>query len=559
MLTQIAVAIALLLVIAWAPVLESRLRVASPLLLVVVGLGVSLVPALHLPAIPPEIVLEGLLPPLLYASARAMAPMHFRRELRTISGLSVVLVIVTSLLLGCLFWWLAPDIGFAWGVALGAIVSPTDAVATSIIKKSSLPRRAVTLLDGESMLNDATALVLLRTAVAATAGDFSLVGSLGTFVYAVLVAVLIGLAIGWVDMAIRRRIAEPTVNTILSFTVPFLASIPAELLNASGLVAAVVAGLYASSRAPRVLPPRHRLSDMQNWASLRLVLEGAIFLTMGLQLSGVVSEVSESQDSAFVAVELAVVALLVLLGIRAGYVAPLLWALSRRSRRMYAFQPKIAAFREKLESDEPLPQRPAWNPRDPTGPRVRAGRQLREEHRDRYLSRARVLLADIDYLAAQPLGLREGIVVVWAGMRGAITVAAAQSLPAETPHRALLVLIAFCLATISLLVQGATIGPVVSRLYAHTPADDGEDDAEQRRRIQDLLDETAAKLAAGTNDTNDTGDTGEQHWIRILQAQREALLDARDEGLYAADNLSAALRIVDADQIALELRDEPDQ
>lgn len=544
MLAEIAVAIVLLLVISWASVLESRLRVASPLVLVVVGLGVSLIPGLHVPAIPPELVIEGLLPPLLYASASSMPPMHFRRELRTIGGLSVVLVLVTSLLLGCLFWWLAPDIGFAWGVALGAIVSPTDAVATSIIKKSSLPRRAVTMLDGESLLNDATALVLLRTAVAATAGAFSLLGSLGTFAYAVAVAVVIGLAVGWLDIAVRRRVLDSTVNTILSFTVPFLASIPTELLNGSGLVAAVVAGLFTSLRAPRVLPPRHRLSDTQNWASLQLVLEGAIFVTMGLQLSGVIGEVGATQDSALAAVELAAVALLVLLLIRAGYVAPLLWGLHRRARRMQALQPRIAAFSEHLEGGEPLPE---------IAGRVRGRPQLREEHRDRYASRARSMLADIDYLADEPLGFREGLVVVWAGMRGAITVAAAQGLPSQTPHRALLVLVAFSLATISLLLQGATIGPLVSRLYAHAPVDDGEEDAEQDRRIRELLEETARKQPA------EAGVSTDRHRIRILEAQRIALLDARDEGLFSSDNLTAALRLVDAEQIALELRDEPER
>lgn len=543
MLEEIAIGIALLLVISWASVLESRLRVASPLLLVVAGLGVSLVPGLHLPAIPPDLVLEGLLPPLLYACANSMPSMHFRRELRTIGGLSVVLVLVTSLLLGCLFWWLAPDIGFAWGVALGAIVSPTDAVATSILKKSSLPNRAVTMLDGESLLNDATALVLLRTAIAATAGAFSLLGSLGTFAYAVAVAVVIGLGVGWADIAVRRRVVDPTVNTILSFTVPFLASVPTELLNGSGLVAAVVAGLVGSLRGPRVLPPRHRLSDTQNWASLQLVLEGVIFLTMGLQLSGVIAEVGVSQDSAFVAVELAAVALLALLLIRAGYVAPLLWGLHRRSQRMQAMQPRIAAIREHLESDEPLPR---------LSGRGRGRTRLREEHRDKYASRARSMLADIDYLASEPLGFREGIVVVWAGMRGAITVAAAQGLPTQTPHRALLVLVAFSLATISLLLQGATIGPLVSRLYANVPADNAEDSAEQSRDIRQLLDRTAAALP------DEPGVSDEQHRINILRAQRGALLDARDEGRYSSDNLSAALRVVDADQISLELRDKSD-
>lgn len=163
---EILIAIVLvLIVIAVATVIGPKIGVASPLLLVAVGLVVSMIPSLPTLHIEPDFVLEGLLPPLLFASAVAMPTMSFRREFGPISGLAIILVIVNSLILGLVFIWLFPELGFAWGVALGAIISPTDAAAVSLIKKAGVPSRVLVLLEGESMLNDATALVLLRTAI----------------------------------------------------------------------------------------------------------------------------------------------------------------------------------------------------------------------------------------------------------------------------------------------------------------------------------------------------------------------------------------------------------
>ena len=182
----------LFVIIAAADVLGPRLGLAAPLLLVLVGVGLSLIPATHGVEVDPEIILQGILPLLLYAAAVSMPTMSFRRDFGAISGLSVVLVIITSLLLGLLFQWLIPDLGFAWGVALGAIVSPTDAVATSIIKGGPVPRRVVVLLEGEGLLNDATALVMLRTAIVASAAGFSFWGVVGSLAYSVALAALVG-------------------------------------------------------------------------------------------------------------------------------------------------------------------------------------------------------------------------------------------------------------------------------------------------------------------------------------------------------------------------------
>lgn len=562
MVELITVLVVALLVIAAAAITAPKLRIAAPLLLVLVGIAVSLAPWPGDVVIEPEWILEGLLPPLLYASGVAMPTMNFRREFRAISSMSVLLVVASALLLGLLFAWLIPGIGFVWGVALGAIISPTDAVATSIIKGTRVPGRVLVLLDGESLLNDATALVVLRTAVVATAAAFSFWGALGTFAYSVAVAVAVGVAVGLGNLAVRRRVGDSTVNTILSFTVPFVASVPAELLGGSGLVAAVVAGLVTGIRAPRVLPARHRISDAQNWASVELVLEGLIFLGMGLQLSTVLREVEHEHAGVGPAIGIAAIALLATLLIRAGYVAPLLFGLGRRTKQWEVVRPRAEDWRDRLASGEPIPgidRDGLAGPRDlartasgEPAPirRDRDRRARRANPRDlaRLTTRVRRMLADIQYFLDQPLGPREGVVVVWAGMRGAVTVTAAQTLPAETPQRALLVFVAFAVATMSLLVQGGTIGLVVARLFpAGDEAERVREEIEQRGQVLALLDQVEQSA------TRSEGQSEKRYRLAVLTAQRDALLDARDDGTVDADTLTTALTGLDVKQMALEL------
>lgn len=250
-----------LLAIAACAVLSERVGVAAPLVLVVVGLLVSIVPGVPEFAVDPEWILAGVLPPLLFSSAVSMPAMDFRRELGAISGLSVLLVVLSTAVLGLVVNALVPDLGLAASFALGAILSPTDAVATSIVKKVGVAPRITTLLDGESLLNDATALVVLRAAIAATAASVSVGGVLADFVVAVVVAVVVGLVVGRLGLVVRSRIRQAPVSTVVSYALPFAASIPAEELHGSGLVAAVVAGLVTGQGAIRFLSPQHRLSD----------------------------------------------------------------------------------------------------------------------------------------------------------------------------------------------------------------------------------------------------------------------------------------------------------
>jgi CPA1 family monovalent cation:H+ antiporter len=610
------VGVAALLVIAAATALGPKLRIASPLILVVLGIAVSFTPILPEFEIDPEWILAGILPPLLYSAAVSMPAMNFRRELNAIGGLSIVLVVISAVVLGLFFSWAIPGIGLWWGIALGAIVSPTDAVATSIVKRLGVGGRVVSVLEGESLLNDATALVLLRSAIAATAAALSFWEVVGQFAYAVAVAVVIGFVVGHANLWVRQRVTDSTVNTAISFAVPFLASIPAEELGASGLVAAVVAGLITGHGGARRLPPQHRASDAQNWRTVELVLEGAIFLIMGLELSALMEDVERAHEGVHNAVIVALGALLLTVLIRAAVIAPLLGYLRRRRLRRERIKPRIEEFNQRLgESGEPLD----WPFRQGAEP----------ERVNRTRTRMRRLLADFDYYLTAPLGWREGGVLVWAGMRGAVTLAAAQTLPADTPNRSLLVLVAFVVAAASLLVQGGTLGFVVTRLRPAGPdpeaqraergqllamladvahrvreehgvpavrrpeADIGagerslseygavDDRAVDDRAVDDrAVDDRAAidaepsldeqeedALASGAGGASDEEraerERVERHArvravaLAVVTAQREALLDARDDGTFDAETLDTALATLDAAQISIELQGAP--
>lgn len=551
MIETLVVLVLGLVLVAAAAVVGPRVGVAAPVLLVGLGVLGSLLPFFSDFELDPEWILMGILPPLLYSAAVSMPAMHFRREFAAIGGLSVFLVVATSVALGLFFMLVIPGLGFAWGVALGAIVSPTDAVATSIIKRTPVSKRVVAILEGESLLNDATALVLLRTAIVAAAASFSFWGAVGTFAYSVVVAVAIGAVVGWLNLVVRARASDPTVNTVISFTVPFLAAIPAELLEASGLVAAVVAGIVTGIRAPRVLSARNRLSDSQNWRTVELVLEGAVFLLMGLQITSIIADVEAAHAGVRAAIPVALGAWLLTVLVRAGYVAPLLVLLRSRGRRVRELQPRLETIQRQLaDPDGESGVRDAF---------ARRGRPMSENDASRFTRRVTQGLADIRYFLAAPLGWREGTVVVWAGMRGAITLAAAQTLPEETPQRSVLILVAFIVAAVSLLVQGSTVGPLVGALAAKDDrADASEREAEDRRQVLELMRESAQAVPKPERPADLPRDQifrqEKAYRLAVLAEQREALLDARDNGIYDADVLADELAGLDATQIALELR-----
>ncbi len=551
-----------LLGIAAATAIGPRLGIAAPLLLTIAGIAASLLHIVPAVEIEPEWILAGVLPPLLYSAAVSMPTMEFRRDFRAISGLSIVLVVLSSGALGLLFSWLIPEIGLAGGIALGAIISPTDAVAISIVKRLGVSARVVALLEGESLLNDATALVLLRSAIAGMAASVSVWGVVGDFLYAVAVAVTIGVVIGALNLRIRARVEDPTVNTVISFTVPFLAAIPAEHLGASGLVAAVAAGLVTGKGAPRFLSPRHRLSDNQNWHTIEMVLEGAVFLIMGLELTSIIEAVQEDHGGIELALGIALLAMLTTVLLRAAYVTPLLAGLQAQSRRSVAVKAAISSIQDRFKASTIDASNQSKEESD-------FRRKLLSRSSERFRTRLRRMLADIDYFLAKPLGWREGAIVVWAGMRGVVTLAAAQTLPATMPNRSLLILIAFCVAVGSLLLQGGTL-PWLIRVLKPAGIDHKaleEEHAQLKRLLNsaaaETLDESEPNemvhrfreyLAHGNQELSDQLQTLGQLRLAVLDAQRKALLDVRDYGEFSAEALSVALENLDADQISLELK-----
>lgn len=546
---DIAIVTAALLVVAGAAAFGPRLRIPAPLILVVVGIALSALPFVN-PVIPPELVLSGILPPLLYASSVSMPSMDLRREFGTISGLSVVLVLVSSLVLGWVFTLLIPGLPFAWGVALGAVVSPTDAVATSIVKGANVSHRVTAILEGESLLNDASALVLLRAAVAAggaTAAAVSVPGVIGEFAWSLVAAVVIGIVVGRVTLRVRARVTDSTVNTVISFAVPFLASIPAELLGASGLVAAVAAGLAVGRNAPRRLSAEHRRSDSENWATVDLLLEGAIFLLMGLQISGIVNAAGGTATS-LGALPVALIGLAGVILIRALFVTPLLLLLRGGAHRRTTFRTRLEQMQRTITEGG----RPAVEAQRQEH-RRRPTRPITQQDFERFGKRVRQALADVDYLAASPLGPREGVVVVWAGMRGAVTVAAAQTIPVGAPHRNTLILVAFGVAAISLLLQGGTLSTLIRILKPN--GDDPEVRKEEQEKVLQLIRDTAGTPQSTDGDAAAAARAmGIDERLKQIQSSRDALLDARDEGVFSADVLGSALASLDAMELAMDVR-----
>jgi monovalent cation/hydrogen antiporter len=282
-LTAILAGVAALLVIAHLS------RIPYPMLLVVGGAAIGYVPGMPEIELEPELVLLILLPPLLYAAAFFSSLRDMRANVGPISLLAVGLVLFTMVGVALVAHEV---VGLGWEASfvLGAIVSPTDPVAaTSIGRRVGLPRRIITIVEGESLVNDSTALIAYRTAVvAAVSGSFSLMDASATFVFNAVVGVAIGLAVGWLIAQVRSRIEDaPTEITISIFT-PFFAYLPAEALGVSAVMAAVTAGVYLGWNSPRLISPPTRIEAYAVWSLLVFLLNAALFTLVGLQLPGVI-------------------------------------------------------------------------------------------------------------------------------------------------------------------------------------------------------------------------------------------------------------------------------
>ena len=381
--------------------LARRFGFIAPLVLLVAGLGLSFLPGFPEIHIEPELVLIGILPPLLYVAALQTSVPAFRQALRPILLLAVGLVVFTALVTGFALHLLLPDVPLSACVALGAVVAPPDAVsATAIARRIGLPRRMVTILEGESLLNDATALVTLRVAVGVLihlAGGFW-----ETALDAVKIAgggLLIGLLAAVLAAWLHRRILDPLLDDALSLLTPFVVVIVAERLETSSVVAVVVAGLYLGHRIPYLMSPTSRLQMDAVWRLIIFLLEGIVFLLVGLQLRDLVTGLETGLTRTIQATAL-VFAVIV--------VARFVW--------LYP-----AAYLVRL-----LPR-----------------------------SRARE--------GGRPFA--EATVIGWAGMRGVVTLAAALVLPDSGGYpRDLFIFVAFAIIVLTLLVQGTTLPMVADRL-----------------------------------------------------------------------------------------------
>ena len=281
---------ALAAIIAIAATGALRLRLPHSILLVLVGVALALVPGLPRVALDPELVLLLFLPPLLYSSGVGMSWRGFRANLRPIMLLAVGCVLFTAAAVAAATHWL---FGLPWAVGsvLGAVVSPPDAVAPmAIARRLAVPERILTILEGEGLVNDATALILFSFAVTAveTGGGVSVAEATTSFVLIVVGELVWGVGVGWAMLRLRHWVRDPKVETVLALLTPYLAFWPPHGLGGSGVIATVAAGLYVSWNGPRFIPPATRLQGYFVWGLVVYLIEGVVFLITGLQARAVV-------------------------------------------------------------------------------------------------------------------------------------------------------------------------------------------------------------------------------------------------------------------------------
>jgi monovalent cation/hydrogen antiporter len=404
-------------------ILAGTVRVPYPILLVLGGLVLGFVPGVPSAELPPDLVLVLFLPPLLYQAAFFSSPRDLWANARPITLLAVGLVLVTMTAVAVVAHALVAGLPWAAAFALGAIVSPTDPLAaTAIARRLGVPRRLVTVLEGESLVNDATALVAYRLAVAAVvAGSFTLWEAGLRFVVGAVGGVVIGLAVGWLFAEARRRIEDSVVEIVLSVVTGYAAYLPAELLGVSGVLAAVTAGLYVGWHAPELASPSTRLLGFSFWEVLVYLLNAVLFVLVGLQLNLILTGVSGS--SALVLVGQAALVAAVVIGVRVG------WGFT---------VPYLVRV---------LDRRPAQ--------------------------------------VARRVGARERLVSSWSGMRGAVSLAAALALPLSFPQRNLIIFVTFGVILATLVLQGLTLPWLIRRLGVQRDDSEAQEEMRGRLRATD--------------------------------------------------------------------------
>lgn len=520
--TTLAWVVAFLVVTVAVSAAARRVGWSAPLALVVIGVAVSYVPGVPRVDVEPDFVLSVLLPPLLFAAALQTSLSDVRARRESLLLLSVGLVAFTTVVVGLVTWAVVPTLTLAAAFAFGAVVAPTDAVAVSAVtRRAPLPRLLASILDGESLLNDATALVALNTAVVAIVAAFDPVRAVGEFVLAVVGGIGIGLLVAFAMGAVRRRLSVAVLDTSLSLVTPYVAFLLAHGIGASGPLAVVVAGLFLGFRAPVLQSAEARLAESLNWRTIQFLLENAVFLLIGLSLPAILRGALSSGIGLGRALFVIGVVLVVLVAARLG------WSLA-----------VTAVYR--------------WGP-------------------------AR--------LRRRSWQWRLDLPVTVAGVRGVVTLAAVFLLPEQTPHRAFLQFLAFVVVIATLLLglslpwvirRVALPAPNLDQERMETQLLLAEARAESLQLVDRLeagaYDDRAVervRIDAALLGETLVGDEGvradraaayaELRMLTIVE-ERRAVLRARGEGRYPETTVRAVLTVLDIEEAAVRatLADDAD-
>ena len=421
---QPEIIVLLLTAVAVLAVLAHRVSLPYPIVLVLGGLALSFVPRLPAINLNPDIVFYFILPALIYPAALFTSWRDFRRNLRPILLLAIGLVLVTTLAVAWIAHSFVAPLPWAAAFALGAIVSPPDAVAaTAIIRRLTVPHRIQVILEGESLVNDATALVALQFAIAAVVtGGFSPAYAAGRFVWAAVGGIGTGLLVGVIMRWVQSHLDNPPIQITFSLLTPFIAYLPAEHMHASGVLATVTAGIFLGWHSPLMITARTRLQAYAFWETITFLLNGFVFIVIGLQLPRILHASNrESLTGVFMG---AIVICATVIVVRFAWVVP-------------------GTYLARLFGSEAHDRTPSWQ-----------------------------------YVA----------IVGWAGMRGVVSLAAAFALPLTLPTgqpfpgRDYILFVAFSVILVTLVVQGLTFPVLIRKLGV--PADAETDEEERLARLE---------------------------------------------------------------------------
>lgn len=542
----------------------------APLLVTVVALAVSFLPFVPELRADGHLLLNLVLPPLLYSAALDVSFVGFRRSLPQIRRLGIWLVLITAIAVGLIAWWIFPDLGLPGALLLGAIVSPPDAVSAAAIgRKLGLPRRIMTVLSGESLINDATSLTLYRVFAAILAGaTVSVWGGIWQFVVAVAVGVGIGLVFGVALHQLRMRISDPVVIGTFGLLAPFGAYAIAEHLNGSGVLAVVAMGLYVGFNAPRT-DYTTRQQEKPIWLSADFLLESFVFAYIGLQLPRVVSDLGAESIGEILLLSGAV--LVVVLIVRPLFIFPAnAWANFQDRRRLARWDRGV----ESGEFQKRQKQSRRWGQYTPDELRTQIVRER---------------------MAGLQLTWKDNAVISWAGMRGVVTLATAlaaadlATLDERASHA--IVVVAFIVTVGTLLLQGLTLPMLIRRLGIASDVDHAEDEkalaavkeksrragkaflAEKRVEWEEkygevdlsIFDAFAKRMTRVEKDTDEAQEVEDsvakpsyddlvalsKGW---LQVRREILLEERDKGNLDEEVMRELIAAMDAEELAMDTR-----